>query len=124
MVLHAQEEFDRHEHTCYSLPMANTDYYLGRSTVTALLRDGLEGPALYSPEEPALSLSKGAWPGIGVSFCLAGLSFRLTRVTYLSRKPKLNETQCDKTRRIPRISGPTHGQARSPLRVEGRLREG
>ena len=43
--------------------MANTGYYLERSTVTALLRDGLEGPALYSPEEPALSLSKG--PALG-----------------------------------------------------------
>ena len=52
--------------------MAKTDYYLGLSSVTAPLRDRLEG----------------ACPGIGVSFCLfrrsfclAGLSFRLIHVT-------------------------------------------
>ena len=36
------------EHTCYGVLMAKTDYYLGRSSGTALLRDGLEGPALGS----------------------------------------------------------------------------
>ena len=49
-VLHAENLILR-ELTCYIFPMAKYDYYLGRFTVTAPLRDGLE--------EPALSLSKG-----------------------------------------------------------------